>query len=243
VIGFSKKISLDLKKACAHCKQTGAESSFDIVSCVHCEGRGFIDSIQRTILGNMRTQKICPYCQGQGRIIKKKCSLCKGSKFTNAREEISFNVPLGINPEKKLILRSKGNDGLLGGKRGDIYVTLKIEKDLYFKRKSNDIHVELEISFLDALLGNKVEIITIEGLEEISIPSGSQNGECLILRDKGCYTGINKKTRGDLIVWLKIRLPKKINPGTEEILRKLYEESTWRPNRDFIEKNKKLIDG
>jgi DnaJ-class molecular chaperone len=95
---------------------------------------------------------------------------------------------------------------------------------------------------LDAILGSSVEVITLEGVEKISVPAGTQNGDHLILRSRGCYLGINKTTRGNFYVWLQIKLPKKITPATEKILRNLQQETNWNPNRDFVEKNKDIAD-
>jgi molecular chaperone DnaJ len=242
VLGANKKISLDLEKACDTCRQSGARSSKDIIECPNCHGRGVVNTIQKTILGVMRAQVTCPRCQGSQKVIKKECKDCLGKKFVTRKEIIEINIPRGIQPGKKLRYQGMGNDGWYGGSRGDLYIAIKVQESPYFQRKDNDIHVSLPISFLDAILGNNIEVITLEGIEKVSVPCGTQNGEHLILRGRGCYSGINKSSRGDLYIWLQVKLPKKTTKTTEEILRHLQKETNWNPNHDFIEKNKNVLD-
>jgi molecular chaperone DnaJ len=242
VLGVRKKVVLELERACNACQQTGAASRSDIGECPTCQGRGVVNAIQRTVLGAIRTQITCSSCQGEGKIIKKKCRECGGKKFVTQKETIELNIPRGIQPEKKLRYQGIGNDGWYGGARGDIYVAIKVKENPYFQRKSDDIHIKLPISFLDAILGSTVEVITLEGVEKISVPAGTQNGDHLTLRNRGCYLGINKTARGNFYIWLQVKLPKKITPATERILCNLQQETSWNPNRDFIEKNKDIID-
>ncbi|CAJ0895076.1 15149_t:CDS:2, partial [Entrophospora sp. SA101] len=238
VLGVKKKITLEVERACNSCQQTGAASRHDIVECSTCQGRGVVNTIQRTVLGAIRTQVTCSRCQGEGKMIKKKCRECSGKKFLTQTETIELNIPRGIQPEKKLRYQGIGNDGCYGGARGDIYVAIKIKENPYFQRKDYDIYVNLPISFLEAILGSAVEVITLEGVEKISLPTGSQHGDYLTLRGRGCYLGINKSTRGDFYIGLQVKLPKKVTPATEVILRNMQRETSWNPNRDFIEKNK-----
>ena len=104
-------------------------------------------------------------------------------------------------------------------------MAIKVKENPYFQRKGDDIHVKLPISFLDAILGSTVEVITLEGVEKISVPAGTQNGDHLTLRGRGCYLGINKTVRGNFYIWLQVKLPKKITPATEKILRNLQQET------------------
>jgi molecular chaperone DnaJ len=209
VLGVKKKVNLELQNSCDACQQTGAASRSDIVECPACQGRGVVNTIQRTVLGAIRTQVDCSRCQGEGKVIKKKCRECGGKKFVTKKETIELNIPRGINPEKKLRYQGIGNDGWYGGERGDIYVAIKVKENSYFQREGDDIHVKLPISFLDAILGSAVEVITLEtrmvegvmeGLEKVRIPAGSQYGDYLILPGRGCYLGVNKTARGDFYI-------------------------------------------
>ncbi|CAG8644881.1 4947_t:CDS:2 [Ambispora leptoticha] len=195
VLGVKKKISLELERACGACQQTGAASRSDIVECPTCQGRGVVNTIQRTVLGAIRTQVTCSRCQGAGKVIKKKCRECGGRKFLTQKETLELNIPRGIQPEKKLRYQGIGND--------------------------------------DAILGGTAEVIVLdpdepEGIKikEISIPRLTQTGTRLIISGLGCYTGINHTTRGDLHIYLQVKLPKEITPTAERMLRNLQQGSS-----------------
>ena len=234
VFGTKKNVILNLQKVCPNCRQSGAYSPNDIQECSSCRGTGEVNSVQRTVLGTIRTQVTCSRCQGEGRKIKRKCEKCKGTKFISKQETIPFVIPVGVKSGERLRYKEIGNDGWYGGERGDIYIIIKVKENPYFQRKGNDIHVNLPISFLDAILGGKVKVITLEtrvengiikGLEEIDIPAGSQHGDCLTLRGQGCYSEINRSVRGNLYIYLQIKLPPKeiLSPSTERMLHDLQE--------------------
>ncbi|CAG8625993.1 15811_t:CDS:2 [Cetraspora pellucida] len=221
VLGVKKKVTLPLERACGVCQQTGAASRSDIGDCPVCQGRGVVNTIQRTILGTIRTQDTCARCQGEGKTIKKKCRECGGKKFLTQKETIELNIPRGIQPDKKLRYQGIGND-------------VKVKENPYFKRKDNNIYVDLPVSFLDAILGGTVEVITLEthlvdgvlkDLTKLTIPAGSQYGDYVILPGKGCYVGINNPRRGDFYVRLQVRLPKKIALINEGRLRNIQRET------------------
>jgi molecular chaperone DnaJ len=110
-MGTTKKIAVSLDRACTHCKQSGAESTSDIVTCSNCGGQGVVEVVQRTILGAIRTQTDCSSCQGKGKVIKRKCRTCQGKKFSTVKEVIELTIPRGIYPHKRLRYRERGNDG------------------------------------------------------------------------------------------------------------------------------------
>jgi molecular chaperone DnaJ len=237
VLGCKKRVTISLEKACRACRGQAKTHSpnHNVITCSACKGSGKVTN--QTVLGTFRTT--CSQCRG------------KGGKLANEKEIIELNIPRGVQPGQKLRYQGIGNDGWYGGEKGDIYVSLTVKENPYFQRKGNDIHVKLPISFLDAILGNTVRVITldtkvvkgeIEGLKEVRVPAGSQHGDRLVLRDQGCYFGINQARRGDLYIWLQVKLPAKITKVTEEILRRIQQETSWSPNRDFIEKNKNVAE-
>lgn len=111
VLGVKKKINLKLERACNICQQTGAASRADIIECPKCQGWGVINTVQKTVLGAIRTQVDCPHCRGEGKTIKKNCRNCEGKKFFSQTETIEINIPRGIRPESKLRYQGIGNDG------------------------------------------------------------------------------------------------------------------------------------
>lgn len=251
VFGGKKKILLEIKKACNICQQTGAVSTRDIIICPQCRGTGVKNVGKFTLLGTIYTRVVCQNCKGRRKIIRNKCKYCKGKKFISQKEIITLDIPRGIKPGEKRCQTASGNDGLHGGKKGNIYIIPKVKENSYFQRKGNDIHVNVPISFLDAILGNVVKVITpetqvvegiVKNLKEVRVPIGSQPGDHLILQGQGYYTGINKSSRGNFCIWWQIKLPpREIVFAMEKALRSIQERSDWNPNRDFIKK-KELID-
>ncbi|CAJ0896628.1 4075_t:CDS:2, partial [Entrophospora sp. SA101] len=193
VLGTSHQIALELDKACANCKQTGAYSDKHISKCSTCKGKGVVQMVQKSFFGeNIYTRVTCPDCQGRGQAITKKCPVCLGKKFIKKKETISIEIPRGVQG-KQLRMRNAGND----------------------------IHVELPISFLDAILGNYIEVITLEGLEKVKIPAGTQNDDYYTLKNRGCYLGIGRSSRGDFYVHFQVIIPRRLTEETKETLRRI----------------------
>lgn len=214
VLGTKKKISLNLEKYCAVCRQQpGVHSPSHIIECLTCRGRGVVKS--QSLFGTFQTA--CSQCQG------------RGGRFRPEEKKIELNIPRGIRPNGKLRYQEVGHDSWNGEGKGDIYVTVKVQASPYFQRKDNDIHVNLPISFLDAILGSVVKVITLEPegvkVKEIQVPPKTQNGSCSVLKGRGCYLGIGRSSRGDFYIWWQIKLPEKIGSEAGEILRNLQKNS------------------
>jgi len=230
ILGIKKKFSIDLEENCNYCEK---------IKCNFCKGKGIINIIRESFFGSFQSKQTCSDCQGKG-IINKNCNFCKGKGMKKISKEIKINIPKGLDINKKLRYKKIGNDGLNGGEKGDIYVEIEVENHEYFRRKNNNIHVDLPISFLDAILGGIVKLITLEGIENIKIPVGSQNDDFLILEEKGCYYDVNSLKRGDFYIWLKIKFPRQINESTKNFFNNLRKETNWNPNLLFIEKYKNI---
>ncbi|MCE8162649.1 MAG: DnaJ domain-containing protein [Candidatus Moeniiplasma glomeromycotorum] len=244
VFGVKKKKKIDLKKVCPSCRQTGAHSLNDIETCLSCNGLGSKSAYRETIFGTVRSQVTCSKCHGTGQKIKKPCSLCKGEKFIIQETEKEFEVPSGIKPNHSYLYSEIGNDGWHGGKRGDVEVLFKVKENDYFKRKGNDIYVDLPVSFAEAVNGSEVEVLTLEGIKKIKLPAGTQSGEYLKSKGKGCFTGINETTRGNFYICLQVRVPQAGEFSSEDckLLQKICERNDWNPNRDFIKKVHNIIE-
>jgi molecular chaperone DnaJ len=243
IFGTNKKIFLSLKRACFFCKKSGALSSADIITCNNCQGRGVVSITQSTVLGYIRTQTTCSKCQGKGKTIKQKCPECLGKKIITKKEEITFNIPWGINPEKEYRYPDLGNDSLHNNKRGDIIVKFKVKENAYFIRKNNNIYVEVPISFYEAILGAEVKVITLEKIETIKIKPGTQNNNVTMIKNYGCFLGIGKKERGDFYIYWQVKIPEKISEAIAEALRtiKRLTVEEWNPNKKFIKDNEDVI--
>jgi molecular chaperone DnaJ len=240
VLGTTRRVIIGLAKACVHCKQTGAYS--DKYICSNCKGKGELRKVQQTFFGESIAYMTCSKCQGRG--YTKKCAYCLGKKFVEQKETKQISIPRGIQSNQAPPMRNEGNDGWYGGKKGDIYIELEVKKHRYFQRKGNDIHVVLPISFFDAILGNYVEVITLEeNLEKIRVPAGTQNDDYYVLKNRGCYLGTGLSSRGDFYIHFKIVNPKpeEITLETKEILRMIEKKENWNPNQIFIKNNQDIL--
>lgn len=239
-----KKIELPITfdETCSSCNGTGAESPNDIVTCSSCNGTGYVRQRTQTIFGAMETQTACPTCGGQGKTIKNKCNSCGGKGFKKTKTKIEVNIPAGINNGQQIRVSGKGERGLNGGPNGDLYIEVNVTKDNFFERKGNDIHVELSMNMVDAALGCVVEIPTVYGKVDLSIPEGSQSGQILKMRGKG-FKDLRSSNYGDQYVHLKVETPKNLNAEQKELLNRFQEIEAKKKGKQetFFDKIKKTF--
>ncbi len=212
--GGKTRISLPVEEVCDHCKGSGAEPGSKTVKCPECGGKGVVESAQ----GGFAFSRPCPNCYGRGKIVKKPCRQCRGSGMVRRKKQISVKIPRGIENGAKIRIKAMGNPGVSGGKRGDLILRIRVLPHKSFKRKGLDIHSEISIDFVSAILGTKLFIDTLDGKMKMSIPSGTQPGTKLRLRERGVTTD---KARGDHYVIVNIHLPKKITNKHRHLLEEL----------------------
>lgn len=218
VLGKDTEVSFDFDDVCPHCHGSGANSPQDIQTCPTCGGRGSVKRQQRTLFGVMENETICPDCGGSGRIISKKCSSCGGSGHIKTKKTVTIHIPAGINEGQQIRLQGMGEPGSNGGPYGDLYVEIQVKPHPYFKREHNDIHIEIPIDFIDAALGNKIDVPTPYGDVTMTIPSGTQPGQILRMKGKG-IVDLRTKKPGDEFVHLDIRIPTSLNAKQREALK------------------------
>ena len=239
-----KKIELPISfdEICNSCNGTGAETANDVVKCSQCNGTGHVRQRTQTLFGAMETQTVCPTCGGKGKIIRNKCSSCGGKGFKRTKIKIDVNIPAGINNGQQIRVSGKGERGLNGGPNGDLYIEVNVAKDNLFERKGNDIHVELTMNMVDASLGCVVEIPTVYGKVDLTIPEGSQNGQILKMKGKG-IKDLRSAIYGDQYVHLKVETPKNLNAEQKELLNRFQEIESKKKGKQetFFDKIKKTF--
>lgn len=206
VNGVTKTIPLTYYKVCHQCHGTGAMSSSDITTCSKCRGTGRVRVTQQSLFGQMVTERVCPDCNGTGKVIENRCSCCNGTGYEKVKENYELKIPQGISSGRQLRLQGKGQPGLNGGECGDLYIEVRVEISTTFKRDGNNVHIELPISPLDAVLGATLTVPTIYGVETIIVKAGAQNGDLVKIKNKG-FKVVNSDSYGDEIVHLSIVTP------------------------------------
>ncbi len=217
--GVTKSITLRREVPCASCKGTGAESS---QTCSACKGAGSIKQSR----GIFRLSQPCPSCQGQGRIVTKSCKTCRGNGSTLATETIKAKIPPGADTGSRLKLKGMGGAGPIGGTTGDLYIELTVRPHQMFKRDGSNIYVDVPVTIVEATLGGKIKVPTLDGPVNMTLPAGTDSGKKFRLKGKGIP---NKKTglTGDEFAVVKIVVPKNVSDKTKEALseiEKAYEE-------------------
>jgi len=220
VFGIEKEIKLESAVFCKHCSGNGAEPGTKINSCPECQGRGHVERVHRTILGNIMQQAECSTCQGRGKKPEKFCKKCHGEGRVNEKRVIKIKVPAGIASGQTVRLQDQGEAGKMGSGTGDLYVNIVVELDNRFDRVGDDLHMQREISFSQAALGGSISVDTLDGEVKLKIPSGTQPGQVIRLRDKG-VTHLQGSGRGDILVGIRVQVPQKLSKKQKKILEDL----------------------
>ncbi len=218
--GVEKNIRLMKNNACDVCRGSGAEPGSSMKSCGTCKGSGQVRRVQQTILGAMQTVTTCGTCQGQGQMSEKKCKHCGGDGIVRSESKYTIKIPAGISDGESIRLSGKGESGGVGIPAGDLYVTVHVKDDDRFERHGFDIHAEIHISYPQAVLGDTVEIDTLDGIKKIVIPEGTQPGAQIRLKGLG-VPQLQRSGRGDHYVHVTLDVPKKVSRKTKKILEDL----------------------
>ena len=211
--GCSKKITINRQDTCPDCGGTGAAKGTSPETCPDCGGRGYVVTQQRTPFGVMQSQQPCSHCGGRGTIIRNPCKTCRGTGKTAARKSLEINIPAGIDDDQNIALRGQGDAGSNGGPAGDVIV---------------DVTIHVPITFSQAVLGDDVEVPTVDGRIVQHIPEGTQSGTKFRLRGQGIQY-LNGRGRGDQYVIVDVEIPKKVTRAQREAL-KAFEDSMKEDN-------------
>ena len=214
-----KKISfpLDYEEVCSSCHGSGAKTQNDVMTCPDCRGSGYIRTQTRSLFGMMQQEIPCPRCQGKGKIIKTPCDVCGGKGYTRIKKSVEVNIPAGIDDKQQIRLSGKGERGINGGPNGDLYIRVNIIPHKYFVREGKDIHIEVPISSVDAMLGVTIDVPTVYDTVSLNVPAGIESNQILRMKGKGVKP-IKGSTPGDEYVHIKIVTPSKLSREQKELL-------------------------
>jgi molecular chaperone DnaJ len=216
--GVERELTVETAITCEVCTGTGCAPGTSPTTCELCRGRGEVQQVTRSILGQMMTSRPCANCQGYGTTIKQPCGECAGDGRVRSRSSLHIDVPAGIDDGNRIQLSGKGEVGPGGGPSGDLYVEVHIQAHESLVRDGDDLHTPLAISMVDAALGTTVEIESLDGVLELTVPQGTQSGTTIPMRGKG-VTQLRGSGRGDLFVHVEVVIPTRLSEKEAELLR------------------------
>lgn len=233
--GVERQLSIPREENCDACNGSGLAPGAKPETCRSCGGRGQV----RVSQGFFTMVRTCPQCGGSGQTISKPCPSCGGAGRTEKKHQLKVAVPAGIEDGTRLRVVGEGEAGLRGGPAGDLYVVVRVEPHELFVREGADLHLEQEISAFVAALGAELDVPTLDGTESLKVPAGAQPGDTVALRGKG-LPRLRRSGKGDLVVHLKVTVPRKLTAKQRELLQSLVTDEDKHPGvfrkvRDLIE--------
>ncbi|MBT4120694.1 MAG: molecular chaperone DnaJ [Candidatus Magasanikbacteria bacterium] len=223
VFGIEREIKLTKNNICDACKGDGAEPGSSLKTCEDCKGQGQVRHVQQTMLGAMQQVVTCSTCQGQGKTAEKSCKHCGGDGMVRSESAYKVKIPAGIDDGQSIRLTGKGEAAGVGSQAGDLYVVVHVKSNTKFVRSNYDIFTEVHISYPLAVMGDKIEIDTLEGKKKLVIPAGTQSHQNFKLKNLG-VPHVNGRGRGEQIVKVIVDIPKKVSRNAKKLLDDLKDE-------------------
>ncbi len=236
VFGVEKEINIPRWETCTECNGSRSKPGKSPVTCTTCNGSGETRMQQ----GFFSISRTCGHCKGEGTIVTDPCVKCKGSGQTKNKSTINLKIPPGVDTGIRMRVSEEGDPGHYGGPNGDLYVILTVEPHPFFKRRENDLHCEVPVSFVQAALGSEIEVPTIDGKESLKIPSGTPSGKVFHFRGKG-VPRLNSYGKGDQYVSVFVDVPKKLTKRQKELLKEFAEISGDDISKKFMDKVKDIF--
>lgn len=221
IFGGEKEIRINHLETCKTCEGTGAKPGTRPQTCSTCGGAGQVRRATRTPFGSFTQVSTCPTCAGTGQVIEDKCEDCTGSGHKQVKKKLKITIPAGVDSGTRLRVSGEGDSGQRGGPSGDLYVYLFVNEDTEFQREGINILSQIRVSYLQAVLGCQLSVNTVDGLEELNIPSGIQPGTTLTLEGKGVPRLGNPVSRGDHLITIQVEIPQRVSPEERKLLEEL----------------------
>lgn len=218
--GATKELTVDTAVGCELCEGRGAAPGTSPERCETCGGSGEVQSVQRSLLGQVMTSHPCPTCRGVGEIIRNPCPECAGEGRVRARRTVTVKVPAGVEDGVRIRMSGQGEVGPGGGPPGDLYVEVHERQHEIFTRNGDDLHCRVTLPMTAAALGTSVQLPTLDGDEEITVKAGTHSGAKMTLRAHG-VPHLRGVGRGDLVVHVEVSTPTRLDGEQEKLLREL----------------------
>jgi molecular chaperone DnaJ len=218
--GTSVEVGYESVTTCEHCHGNGAEPGTPIETCSRCGGTGQLRAVSRTPFGQMVRATVCDTCDGDGRVAREPCKVCRGRGRKVERQKVTIDVPAGISDGQRMRIAGRGHAGERGGPAGDLYVLIRVREDPRFVRDGDDLLTAVDVSAPLAALGTTVEVPTLEGPHELEIPPGTQPHDALVIRGAG-MPALRGRRHGDLRVMVNVIVPRHLDREQRELYERL----------------------
>ena len=243
--GIDRELEITRDEVCERCSSNGAEPGTSPETCGTCKGRGEVRQVRQTFLGSMVQVAACPECRGAGRVITHRCSSCGGRGYERKSLTKTIPVPAGVDNGTQIRLSGEGQPGTNGGPRGNLYIEIKVKPHKFFRRRKDDVLVDLNINVAQATLGAEVKVPTLNGDEKLTIPSGTQPGKVFKLRNKG-IPHLRGSGRGDQMVIINVDIPSRLNSSQHQLFEQLADtlgSEVLPQERSFLDRLKDVLGG
>jgi molecular chaperone DnaJ len=217
--GTQRELEVEVSGPCSHCNGNGAEPGTPIETCARCEGTGQLQSVARTVFGQVVRTQACDRCGGDGRVAQTPCKHCRGRGHELQTRSVTVDLPAGIDSGQRVRVSGHGHAGDSGAAAGDLYVLVDVEPDPRFERHGEDLVTRLDVPFTDAALGGSLPVPTLEGDEDVDVAAGTQPGTVLRLRERG-LPSLRGRRRGDLHVVANVMIPSNLSDEQRDLLRR-----------------------
>ncbi|MDQ3785332.1 MAG: molecular chaperone DnaJ [Actinomycetota bacterium] len=216
-MGVEREVSVSTLDGCTECRGNGSAPGTWPSPCSECEGTGQVQQVRRTIFGNVMTASTCRRCRGAGEVILDPCPRCAGKGRVAVDQSLTVSVPPGVEDGAQLRVSGRGEAGMRGGRKGDLYVAIRITPHETFRRAGEDLGCEVAVPMTVAALGGTVDIPTLDGHESVEVAPGTQSGEVVRLAGKG-MPRLGTRARGELVAWLRVVTPTGLDDEQSELL-------------------------
>ncbi|MFI7587114.1 molecular chaperone DnaJ [Spongisporangium articulatum] len=220
VFGGAKELNFDSAVVCSVCGGSCCQPGTSPKVCDVCGGRGQVQRIARSFLGQVMTTQACVACQGYGTVIPSPCLECSGDGRVRSTRSLNIKIPAGVDTGTRIQLSGESEVGPGGGPAGDLYVEIQLKPHEVFERRGDDLHCTVELPMTAAALGTTIVLETLDGPQELDVKAGSQGGETSTMRSLG-VTHLRGTGRGDLFVHLSVQTPTKLDDEQKALLRQL----------------------
>ncbi|GAB5491539.1 MAG: molecular chaperone DnaJ [Phototrophicaceae bacterium] len=222
--GIEKEIDYHRLEGCDVCDGSGAREGSKPKTCPECNGQGEVRQVRQTFVGSVVRVAACPRCGGKGEIVENPCMNCDGSGRKRKKATVSVPIPGGVSDGLRMKIPNEGDVGESAAYPGDLYVVIHVNEHEYFKRRDSDVILDLPLNVAQATLGDKINVPTLDGDVEMSIPAGTQTGKVFRLRGKGVprlRSDGSSSSRGDQLVYINVEVPSKLTDRQRELFEEL----------------------